>query len=164
MDKQCFIILETSALLWDNNDSKESFQNKSRPIFFWNYQSKPVSSSYYIIDEFSSALNSLLKNLFSFLQTMLSGINKKPWNLKGILSVANTKFSIIALTSDDRTGENYAWQISNYTLIHEIRQTRQKEMGMLSLCSVTLILRYWERKYMQWWNHTPDGRNCNQSG
>ena len=142
LDKQCFIILETNALLWDNNASEESFQNKSRPIFFWNYQSKPVSSSYYIIDEFSSASNSLLKNSFSLLQTILSGINKKPWNLKGILNVANSKFSIIALRSDDRTGENYAWKISNYTLIHGIRQTQQKEQGMLYLCTVTLILRY----------------------
>lgn len=33
-----------------------------------------------------------------------------------------------------------AWEIQNYTPIHKIRQTGQKEGGIVSLCLITLLL------------------------
>ena len=92
---------------------------------FFNDHSKTVSSPYYIIDEFSCASNSLLKNSFSILQINIRSMNKNFEKLQEYLNVPKGKFSIIALTemwcNDDRADKNSAWQISNYTTIHQIR-------------------------------------------
>ena len=52
-------------------------------------------------------------------------MNKNFEKLQEYLNVPKGKFSIIALTemwcNDDRADKNSAWQISNYTTIHQIR-------------------------------------------
>ena len=61
-------------------------------------------------------------------------MNKNFEKLQEYLNVVEDKFSIIALTetwcSDDRADKSSVWQISNYTLIHQIRQTGQKGGGI----------------------------------
>ena len=57
-------------------------------------------------------------------------MNKCLENLQVYLNAVKGKFSNIAITdtwcNDDRVDKNSAWQISNYTPIHQFRQTRQK--------------------------------------
>ena len=61
-------------------------------------------------------------------------MNKNCEKLQEYLNVIKGKFSIIALTetwcNDDRADKNSAWKISNYTPIHQIRQTEQKRGGI----------------------------------
>ena len=61
-------------------------------------------------------------------------MNKKFDRLQEYLNVAKGKFSIIALTetwrNNDSADKNSAWQISNCTPIHQIRQTGQKGRGI----------------------------------
>ena len=61
-------------------------------------------------------------------------MNKNFEKLQEYLNVVKGKFSIIALTetwcNDDRADKNSVWQISNYTPIHQIRQTGQKGGGI----------------------------------
>ena len=61
-------------------------------------------------------------------------MNKNFEKLQEYLNVVKGKFSIIALTemwcNDDRVDKNSARQISNYTRIHQIRQTEQKGGGI----------------------------------
>ena len=139
-----------NPLLSVNNTLDESFANKLFNSFdfqqimddegndpdlnFFNDHSEAVSSLYYTIDEFSCASNSLLKNSFSILQINIRSMNKNFEKLQEYLNVVKGKFSIIAFTetwcNDDRADKNYVWQISNYTPIHQIRQTGQKGGGI----------------------------------
>ena len=61
-------------------------------------------------------------------------MNKNSQKLQEYLNVVKGKFSIIALTemwcNDFRADKNSARQISNYTRIHQIRQTGQKGGGI----------------------------------
>ena len=100
---------------------------------FFNDHSEAASLPYYTIDEISCASNSLLKNSFSILQINIRSMNKNFEKLQEYLNVVKGKFSIIGLTdtwcNDDRADKNSAWQISNYTPIHQIRKTGQKGRG-----------------------------------
>ena len=147
--------LEMNPLLSINNTLDESFENKLFNPFdfqqimddegndpdlnFFNDHSEAVSSPYYTTDEFSCASNSLLKNSFSILQINIRSMNKNFEKLQEYLNVVKGKFSIIALTetwcNDDRADRNSAWQISNCTSIHQIRQTGQKGGGHLFICA-----------------------------
>ena len=142
--------LEMYPLRSVNNTSEESLERKLFNPFdfqqimdnegndpdpsFFNDHSEAVSSPYYTIDEFSCAPNSLLKNSFSILQINIRSMNKNFEKLQEYLNVVKGKFSIIALTetwcNDDRADKNSVWQISNYTPIHQIRQTGQKGGGI----------------------------------
>ena len=97
---------------------------------FFNDYSGAVRSPYYTIDELSCACNSLLKNSFSILQINIKSMNKSFEILQEYVNVVKGKFRIIALTEtwckDDKAEKNSVWQISNYTPIHQIRQTEQK--------------------------------------
>ena len=72
-------------------------------------------------------------------------MNKNFEKLQEYLNVVKGKFSIIALTEtwcdDDRADKNSEWQISNYTLIHQIRQTGKKGGGIALFVRNNLILR-----------------------
>ena len=102
-------------------------------MLFFNHHSEAVRLPYYTIDEFSCASKSLL-NSFIILQINIRSMNKNFEKLQEYLNVVKGKFSIIALTetwcNDDRADKNSVWQISNYTPIHQIRQTGQKGGGI----------------------------------
>ena len=71
-------------------------------------------------------------------------MNQNFEKLQKYLNVAKGKFRVIALSetwcNDDRADQNYVWQISNYTPIHQIRQTAQKGGDIALFVKITLVL------------------------
>ena len=112
---------------------------------FFDDHSEALNSPYYTIDDFSCVSNSLLKKWFSILQIDIGSMNQNFEKLQKYLNVAKGKFRVIALSetwcNDDRADQNYVWQISNYTPIHQIRQTAQKGGDIALFVKITLILR-----------------------
>ena len=61
-------------------------------------------------------------------------MNKNFEKLREYLSHVKGNFSIITFTktwsSDDKADKNSSWQLPNYTAIHQIRNSGQKEWGI----------------------------------
>ena len=141
-----FMILEKNHLLEESFEYKlfnpfdsqqiMDVEGNDLNLIFFNDYSGAVRSPYCTIDEFSCAFNSLLKNSFSILQINIKSMNKSFEILQEYVNVVKGKFRIIALTEtwckDDKAEKNSVWQISNYTPIHQIRQTEQKR-GVIAL-------------------------------
>ena len=111
-----------------------SDENNNPDINFFNKKSEAVNSPYYNVDKFNSFSQNLFKNSFSVLHINIRSMNKNFEKLREYLSHVKGNFSIIALTetwcSDDKADKNSLWQLPNYTVIHQIRNSGQKGGGI----------------------------------
>ena len=83
------------------------------------------------MDKVNSSSQNLFKNSFSVLHINIRRMNKNFEKLREYLSHVKGDFSIITFTktwsSDDKADKNSLWQLPNYTAIHQIRNSAQKE-------------------------------------